>query len=85
MGEKRKPSHTILLKNHGNGGAQRTHKIEIFPKALFDENDSNIYFRLRVDGKWFPPSKEHGRIYFRSYTIRDLIWKALHKSLSATK
>lgn len=81
MGEKRKPTYTVLLKKQGKG----KHKIELFDAKLFSENTTyrNRFYRVRVDGKWFPPTKEYGFKFYRSYEIRDLVWKSLHKQLTA--
>ena len=81
MGEKRKPIYTILLKKTG----KRSHKIELYDKAIFSQAiHCERLYRVRVDGRWFPPANKYGRKFYRSYEIRDLVWKSLHKNLTAT-
>jgi hypothetical protein len=73
MGEKRKPTATLLLTIHG-----KRSKIELFPKKLFETEvlprESADRFRLRVDGKWFPKNKKE---YYTKWEFRDLFFRSI--------
>jgi hypothetical protein len=71
MGEKRKPTTTILLNIHG-----KKSKIELFPKNLFEEEDFSKAkrFRLRVNGKWFPKNKKE---YYTKWEFRDIFFRSI--------
>jgi hypothetical protein len=75
MGEKRKPEFTLLLKFHSKN---KTHKVELFPDRKWAEFKKRIWgtgrFRVRVDGKWFPPGKKE---YYTKTQVKELVFKTI--------
>lgn len=79
MGEKRKPSMTMLLRNISN----KRVKLELFNAKLWgwtpDRHDcvSRGKYRLRVNGAWNDLGGE-GRIKFMTkYEFRDLLFRCI--------
>lgn len=71
MGEKRKPTITMLLNIHG-----KKSKIELFPRELFEDTylRGGKRFRLRINGKWFPKKKVE---FYSKWEFRDLLFRSM--------
>jgi len=71
MGERRKPTVTMLLNIHG-----KKSKVELFPKGLFEYESlcGAKRFRLRINGKWFPKKKKE---YYTKWEFRDLLFRSI--------
>jgi len=71
MSEKRKPKATILLQING-----KKQKVELFDKALFEDNslDRCSRYRIRVNGKFFPKGN---KVYYTKYEFRDILFKSI--------
>ncbi len=81
MSEKRKPTYVLFAQKPGQ---RRKEKVEIFKASDFETSDwrkkwSNSKYRLRVNGKWWPPSKDGKRrkTYFYWTEIRDIFWRSV--------
>lgn len=75
MGENRKPSTIILLRNQGKSNF----KIELFPERLFENGYIKTKrWRIRVNGKWFDKTKDYvGMTYFTKWEFRDVLFKSM--------
>lgn len=77
MGEKRKPSYTMLLKKHGNDGKTKTMKVETFYRFLWpEENKCDGMWRLRINGKWFPRDIEYKKFYTKTQ-VKEMVFKLM--------
>jgi len=76
MSEKRKPSYTLLLKKEGN---TKYDKLELFDRRLYKKYSyKNGVWRLRVNGKWFPPNKREPH-FFTGEEVRKMFFKQIMK------
>ena len=76
MGEHRKPTYILLLKNQSK---RKTTKVELFPRELFTNEPMpkrhfKAKYRIRVNGRWFPNKEVK---YFASWEIKELFWRGM--------
>jgi len=76
MGEKRKPTLTLLLRKEGKN---KSSKIEIYPASLWNYKkygrSGAERYRLRVNGKWLKNNKGE-KVYFTKWEFRDMLFRA---------
>lgn len=75
MAEKRKPERTILLRKQGKPKAI---KIELFPRRLFplprwQQGGKVRQYRIRLNGKWWPPAEELAKNQKPYYTLSEVM------------
>jgi hypothetical protein len=68
MGEKRKPTLTILLKKSGKSSG----KVEIYPASLWGVHWRK--YRLKVNGKWYPPRE---KVFYYKTQIKEMFFQSL--------
>ena len=69
MAEKRKPRWIILLKKPG----KKTRKVELYRAEDFGSREYTR-FRIRRDGKWFPPGE---RRYFTKTQVKEMFFRKI--------
>jgi len=70
MSEKRKPTFILLLKKSG----KKTNKVEVFRKDLWLGPDERDYWRIRVNGKWWPSNE---RKFITKTELKELFFRAI--------